>query len=188
MEIKNEYYKHHLKDRCKDTPESMLKEIVSEFSSNAKFYMNSNVDAETMSKVNTAIVDLLHTKFGYLPLYLVGEAYTRGPLGELGGYASISVRNIYIWLSAVNEKAQNLSAQDQSRADDERRTEAEKIFKLNQAHNVRFGTALSIKLTWVYEGRIDPVNWDNYKLDTIVDMLKQGYDIHSIRPSDIYNG
>jgi hypothetical protein len=187
MEIKCEYYKHHLKDRCKDTPENMLKEIVSEFSSNAKFYMNSNVDAETMSKVNTAIVDLLRTKFGYLPLYLIGEAYTRGPLGELGGYASISVRNIYIWLSAVNEKAQNLSAQDQSKLDDERRSEAEKIFKLNQAHNVRFGTALSIKLTWVYEGRIDPDNWDKYPLDEIVRYLKQGYDIHSLRPTEIYN-
>ena len=187
MEIKCEYYKHHLKDRCKDTPENMLKEIVSEFSSNAKFYMNSNVDAETMSKVNTAIVDLLKNKFGYLPLYLVGEAYVRGPLGELGGYASISVRNIYIWLSAVNEKAQNLSAQDQSKLDDERRSEAEKIFKLNQAHNVRFGTALSIKLTWVYEGRIDPDNWDKYPLDEIVRYLKQGYDIHSLRPTEIYN-
>jgi hypothetical protein len=187
MEIKNEYYKHHLKDRCKDVPETMLKEIVSEFSSNAKFYMNSNVDAETMSKVNTAIVDLLKNRFGYLPLYLVGEAYVRGPLGELGGYASISVRNIYIWLSAVNEKSQNLSAQDQSRMDDERRTEAEKIFKLNQAHNVRFGTALSIKLTWVYEGRIDPDDWDMYPLDEIVRYLKQGYDIHSLRPSEIYN-
>jgi hypothetical protein len=187
MEIKCEYYKHHLKDRCKDTPESVLKEIVSEFSSNAKFYMNSNVDAETMSKVNFAIVDLLKNKFGYLPLYLVGEAYTRGPLGELGGYASISVRNIYIWLSAVNEKAQNLSAQDQSKLDDERRSEAEKIFKLNQAHNVRFGTALSIKLTWVYEERINPDDWDKYPLDEIVRYLKQGYDIHSLRPSEIYS-
>jgi hypothetical protein len=118
---------------------------------------------------------------------LVGEAYTRGPVGELGGYASMSVRNIYIWLSAMQDKAQNLSAMDQSKTDDERREEAERIFKRNQTHNVRFGTALSIKLTWVYEERIDPVNWDKYKLDTIVDMLKQGYDIHSIRPSDIYN-
>jgi hypothetical protein len=187
MEIKNDYYKHHLKDRCKDVPQSMLKDIITEFMANAKFYMNSNTDTETMEKVNTAIVDLLHTKFGYLPLYLVGEAYTRGPLGELGGYASISVRNIYIWLSAVNEKAQNLSAQDQSKLDDERRSEAEKIFKLNQAHNVRFGTALSIKLTWVYEGRIDANDWDKYTLDAIVDKLKQGYDIHSLRPTEIYN-
>jgi hypothetical protein len=187
MEIKNDYYKHHLKDRCKDVPESMLKDIVIELSDNAKFYMNSAITAEAMAKVNIAIVDLLKGKFGYLPLYLVGEAYTRGPVGELGGYASMSVRNIYIWLSAMQEKAQNLSAMDQSKTDDERREEAERIFKRNQAHNVRFGTALSIKLTWVYEERIDPVNWDKYKLDTIVDMLKQGYDIHSIRPSDIYN-
>ena len=187
MQIKNEFYKYHLKDRCKDVPENLLRDIIIEFSDNAKFYMNSNVDAATMAKVNTAIVDLLKTKFGYLPLYLVGEAYTRGPVGELGGYASMSVRNIYIWLSAVNEKAQNLSAQDQSRADDERRTEAEKIFKLNQVHNVRFGTALSIKLTWVYEGRIDPDNWDKYPLDEIVSYLKQGYDIHSLRPTLIYS-
>lgn len=187
MEIKNEYYKHHLKDRCKDTPENMLKEIVSEVSSNAKFYMNSNVDAETMSKVNTAIVDLLKYKFGYLPLYLVGEAYTRGPLGELGGYASISVRNIYIWLSAVNEKSQNLSAQDQSRIDQERREEDERIFKQNQAHNVRFGTALSIKLTWVYEDRISANDWDKYPLDEIVNYLKQGYTIKSLSPK-LING
>jgi hypothetical protein len=186
MEIKNEYYKHHLKDRCKDVPENTLKDIITEFSDNAKFYMNSNIDAGSMAKVNITIVDLLKNKFGYLPLYLVGEAYTRGPVGELGGYASISVRNIYIWLSAVNEKAQNLSAQDQSRADDERRTEAEKIFKLNQAHNVRFGTALSIKLTWVYEGRIDADDWDKYTLDEIVNYLKQGYDVNSLRPSMIY--
>ena len=41
MQIKNEYYKFHLKDRCKDVPENMLKDIVIEFCDNAKFYMNS---------------------------------------------------------------------------------------------------------------------------------------------------
>lgn len=187
MEIKNEYYKYHLKDRCKDVPEGTLNAIITEFMANAKFYMNSNIDNESLVKVNNAIVDLLHTKFGYLPLYLIGEAFMRGPVGELGGYASLSVRNIYIWLSAMQEKAQNLSAQDQSKLDDERRNEAEKIFKLNQAHNVQFGTALSIKLAWVYEGRIDPNNWEKYPLDEIVRYLKQGYDIHSLRPSEIYS-
>ena len=187
MQIKNEYYKFHLKDRCKDVPENMMIDIITEFSDNAKFYINSSITAEAMAKVNTAIVDLLKTKFGYLPLYLVGEAYVRGPLGELGGYASLSVRNIYIWLSAMQEKCQNLSAAEQSKADDERRSESERIYMQNQAHHVRFGTALSIKLNWVYTGRIDPNNWEHYTLDAIVDMLKQGYDIHSISPKDIYN-
>ena len=187
MQIKNEYYKFHLKDRCKDVPENMLKDIVIELCDNAKFYMNSSIDAESMAKVNIAIVDLLKNKFGYLPLYLVGEAYARGPLGELGGYASISVRNIHIWLSAMQEKCQNLSAQDQSRLDNERREAEEKIFKLNQAHNVRFGTALSIKLAWVYEGRINPDDWEKYTLDDIVYYLKQGYTEKTLSPK-LING
>ena len=185
MEIKNEYYKYHLKDRCNDVPENILKDIIREFAANAKFYMNSNTDAETMEKVNIAIVDLLKNKFGYLPLYLVGEAYARGPLGELGGYASISVRNIHIWISAMQEKSQNLYAQDQSRIDSERRESEEKIFKQNQAHNVRYGTALSIKLTWVYEERIIADDWDKYPLDEIVNYLKQGYTEKSLSPKFI---
>lgn len=48
-------------------------------------------------------------------------------------------------------------------------------------------TALSIKLTWVYEGRIDGNDWEKYTLDDIVTKLKEGYTDKTLKPSLIKN-
>lgn len=186
LTIKNEYYIHHLKDRCSDVPEHILKEIIKEFSALAKFYMDSDVDSETLIKTNESVIDWLNTKFNWLPLHLLGEAYIRGSLGELGGTTRLIPRTVYTWLNAVSEKAQNLYAQDKSRIDAERREAEEKAFKLNQKYYGEFGTAAHTKLVWYCAGKINPKDWDRYTLDKIVEQFRQGYDIYSLHPSRIY--
>ena len=197
MEIKNEYYKQHLKELCKDVPADVLGRIVFELSTNAKFYMNSDANADDLSKINDAVVDLLKTRFSWVPLHLLGEAYVKGSLGELGGTTKLSVRNVYTWLSNVDEKARNLRTQDISKIDDSKRAEEERVFLTNQANNNLYGAALSLKLKWFYpssRGRfgqgiylkgLDPSLWDRYPLDKIVEKLKQGYTVQTLTPSKL---
>jgi len=187
MEIKNEYYSGHLKERCREVPEETLIDIIEEFSSIAKFYLSTEIHIDDIKKINGAILDILkHGRFQWLPLYLVGEAYTKGSLGELGGTTKLSVRNIYIWLTQMEEKMRNIDAGYQSKIDNERRANDERVYMEHQSHNVRFGTALCIKLAWVYEGRIKANDWDKYTLDAIAEKLKEGYSDKTLLPSKIY--
>ena len=186
MEIKNSYYSNHQTDRCKDVPENLLRDIVNELLTNIRFYMSSDLTAESMLKVTDAVMDLLKGHFCWLPLHLVGEAFVKGSLGEIGGTSRITVRNIYIWLKEIEGKSNNLTAQEISKRDDQRRAESERLFKMNQAHNVSYGTALYIKLKWVYENRIYPDNWDYYTLDAIVEQLKAGKTERTLKTTDIW--
>jgi hypothetical protein len=197
MEIKNAYYKEHLKELCKEVPTDVLSRIVGELSINAKFYMNGDTSPEDLVKINDAIVDLLKTRFSWLPLHLVGEAYVKGSLGELGGTTKLSARNVYTWLSNVDEKARTLRTQEISRVDESKRTAEERVYLSNQANNVLYGTALSLKLSWFYpssRGRfgqgiylkgLDPSLWDRYPLDKIVEKLKQGYTVQTLTPTKL---
>jgi len=197
MEIKNEYYKEHLKELCKDVPTDVLGRIINELSGNAKFFMSSDIEVKDLGKINDAIVDLLKTRFSWLPLHLVGEAYVKGALGELGGTTRLSVRNVYVWLSNVDEKARTLRTQDISKSDNSKRAEEERVFLTNQANNNLYGAALSLKLKWFYpssRGRfgqgiylkgLDPSLWDRYPLDKIVEKLKQGYTVQTLTPTKL---
>ena len=187
MEIRNEYYNEHLKERCREVPEDALLSIIEEFSSIAKFYLSTEIHIDDIKKINGAMLDILKRgRFQWLPLYLVGEAYTKGSLGELGGTTKLSVRNIYIWLTQMEEKMRNIDAGYQSKIDDELRASDERVYMEHQAHNVRFGTALCIKLAWVYEGRITADEWEKYTLDAIVEKLKEGYTDKTLLPSKIF--
>lgn len=185
MEIKSEYYPQYLSERVKDIPSEHMRELVDEFAINAKFYMSSDVDNDATDKINTAVVELLKNKFSFLPLSLIAEAYTRGSLGELGGTTRFTVRNIYIWLAAVNEKSQRLLQERQSKIDDERRASEEKSFRHQQKRSNLYGAALYKKIEWCYQGLLNSRQYDELTLDMIVAKVEAGYDLKNLTPSMI---
>lgn len=175
--IRNEYYTHHLTDKCKDVPDHILKNIVRELSTLAEFNMGNETEDEVISKLNDGIVNLLKSRFSYLPLHLIGEAYIRGSLGELGGTTRLIPRTVFCWLNAISEKAQNLSALEQGKRDDERREAEERAYKLNQKHNCLFGTAMRRKTEMICAGNFDFKDYDTeYSIANIVKRSMEGSD------------
>lgn len=187
MEIKTSYYCEYLNTRASDIPMAALVEITDEFSANAKFYMSSDVDESTTEKINTATVDLLkNSRFKYLPLHLISEAYHRGSLGDLGGTTRFTLRNIYTWLSSMTDKLQVIETEKKTREDESRRAAAERLFKQDRHNANLFGTAMYIKIALCYSGAIiTGQEYDRCSLDKIVDLLKRGYKSDQIHPSMI---
>ena len=186
MEINSKYYNQNLDQVCEEVPYDSLKEIIEEMSTNAVFYMGSQTKSDDIIKINAEVINLLKKRFRQLPLHLVGEAFISGSLGELGGTTRYYVANIYKWFSQVEEKLQNIETEKRSQIDERRRADEEKLFKQTRGDSNLFGMALSLKLTWVYEHKIDPNDWDNYTLDKIVEQFLAGETIRTIRPSVIY--
>jgi len=186
MEIKSQSYHDNLTRLCKDVFADSLSEILDELSQLARFYMSSDVDAVTMVKINGAILQLL--KFGkycYLPVYLVGEAFTRGSMGELGGTTRFTVRNVCIWLGEVLEKNQRISAQNVSKEDEEKKKQEEQIFRENKLRSNLYGAALFRKIEWCHAGTLSSRQYDECTLDKIVDLIERGYPVSQITPSMI---
>jgi hypothetical protein len=186
MEIKSKGYDIYLKYPVRNIPDQEMTDILNELSMNAIFLMGDKLRDEDLKKNLSAVIYVTKTYYGYIPLYLVAEAFGKGSIGNLGGTSKFNARNINIWLTAIQDKYQTLIAQQKSKEDSEIRIANEKLFKQNQSHNVQFGTALCIKLTWVYEKRINPDDWDHYTLDLIVDKLKQGYTERTLTPKMIW--
>lgn len=165
-----------------DIPISALEELIDEFALNAKFFMSSDLDTQTTAKVNAAVRDLLKNRFRFLPLHLVSEAYTRGSLGELGGTTRFTLRNIYTWLSNIEEKNQRLFQMDQSRKDSEQRKAEEYAFRASQKRNTLYGAAFHWKIS---QCPMPDMTYDLLTLDKIVEAMDQGYDLRTLSPDDI---
>lgn len=183
MEIKSAYYPQYLAEKVYNIPSEHMREMIDEFAINAKFYMSSDVDNEATDKINAAVVDLLKNKFRYLPLSLVAEAYTRGSLGELGGTTRFTVRNIYIWLTAVDEKNQRLNQESQSRTDSERRAAEERAFRLQQKRSTKYGAAMYWKIGFAKQ--LSAAEYHRISLDKIVAMMDRGYKLENLTPEMI---
>jgi hypothetical protein len=183
MEIKSPYYSQYIGDRMTDIPREYLREIIDEFAINARFFMSSETDSDTMNKINAAVVDLLKDKFKNLTLNLVTEAYSRGSLGELGGTTRFTVRNVYIWLSNVDEKSQRLYQERISRLDSEKRAAEEKAFKSQQKRSNMYGSAMMWKIGIAKQ--ISSAEYDRLTLDRIVDAMQKGYDLKTLTPEMI---
>ncbi len=163
-------------------PTEHLLDIIDELSQNAKFFMSSDLDSAMTEKVNAAIVDLLkNQKYKYLPLSLVGEAFTKGALGELGGTTRFTVRNVVTWLNQMNDRMAQIEAERKSREDDARRKSMEDVFKITKDRSSLFGAACLLKASWHLQ---DP-DYDLCTLDKIVDLMERGYKISEIHPSMI---
>jgi hypothetical protein len=182
MEIASKFYHEYLGTKVNEIPFPCLVEIIDEFAANAKFYMSSDVDSETTVKINSAAIDLLKNRFAHLPFNLVAEAFTRGSLGEIGGTTRFTVRNIYIWLTAVDEKNQRLSQESQTRLDSEKRATEEKVFKQSQKRSSLYASAFYWKIS--HCPLLDK-DYDRLTLDKIVEAFQKGYTFRELTPSMI---
>jgi hypothetical protein len=182
MEIKSQYYSEYINTKAGEIPSGALIEIIDEFASNAKFYMSSDADSITTAKINSASIDLLKNRFRFLPLSLIAEAYTRGSLGELGGTTRFTVRNVYTWLGSIDEKNQRLYQETQSKIDDQKRAENERLFRRSQKRSSLFASALYWKIS--HCPMSDP-DYDRLTLDKIVEAIEKGYTFHELTPSMI---
>ena len=183
MEIKSEYYPTYISEIMTHIPREHLRELIDEFAIQARFFMSSDIDTDTMNKINAAIIVLLKDKFKNLSLSLVGEAYTRGSLGELGGTTRFTVRNVYTWLSAVEEKSQKMYQDKVSRMDAEKRAAEEKVFKSQQKRSNMYGSAMMWKIG--YAKQISSADYDRLNLDKIVDAMQKGHNLKTLTPSMI---
>jgi hypothetical protein len=187
MEIKSSFYRDNISDRCMDIPFIDLQEVIDELSQNAKFFMSSDIDATTTEKINAAIVDLLkNQKYKFLPLYLVGEAFTTGSLGELGGTTRFTVRNVCIWLNAMHEKLAVINQERMAKEDAERRAASEKAFRMQKKDINLYGAAMARKMEWFQgTGPQSGADYDRCTLDKIVELIRKGYSLREINPSMI---
>jgi hypothetical protein len=183
MELKSSFYPAYLNEQVGNMPKDALMEIIEEISSNAKFYMNSDLDGSSTDRVNGAIVAILQSKYKYFSLSVVTEAFHSGSLGELGGTTKFTVRNVAIWLNASREKYERARAEQKTKEDNAKREAEEKSFRHTRNNDNLFGTALWIKTGWNYNGTIKSDDWDNYTLDAIVAKLREGYTEKTLHPS-----
>lgn len=179
MEIKSPAYTEHLKTQVAIIPMGSLIELIDEFAINAKFYMSSDIDSDATAKINAAIIDMLKGRFKYLPLYLVAEAYMRGSLGELGGTTRFTVRNIYIWLTAIEEKQQRLFQEEKTKIDAIRRAQEERSFRESQKRSNLFAAAMYWKISHC---PMSDAEYDRLTLDKIVEAMQKGYTPKELQP------
>ncbi len=182
MEIRSQYFQEYFMAKAGDIPTVALIELIDEFASSAKFYMSSDADSITTEKINSIVVDLLKNRFRFIPLSLIAEAYTRGSLGELGGTTRFTVRNVYIWLNSIEERNQRLYQETQSKIDDRKRAENERLFRSSQKRNNLFASAFYWKISHCPLSNSD---YDRLVLDKIVDMFERGYTSTELTPSMI---
>lgn len=185
MELKTSEYAVYLNYPVEQIPREKLIEIIIEFSSIAMFQMNSTIEGTLLKQTVVTIADILKDKFKAYPLHIVATAFDQGSLGALGGTAAFKIRNVYIWLSAMKERHDRLSFDGWSRQEHQRKLQEEKEWKQNHRSAAIFGTALNIKLAWVYQFRISAEDWDSYTLDSIVNLLRMGETAQTIKPEMI---
>jgi hypothetical protein len=185
MGLKTDDYRVYSSFLVEQIPVEKLMEIVIEFSINAIFQMGASVESSETKRIVKELVYMLKDKFAGYPLYLVSEAFDMGSLGQLGGTSKFIKRNVFIWLSSMEERNLRLKQERWSNQENNRRGNEEKEWKDNRKHNIVFGTALSIKLTWINTNLIKMEDWDLYPLGDIVKCLKEGESEKTIRPSMI---
>ena len=185
MEIKTSEYNIYLNYPVEQIPREKLQEIIDELAALAMFQMNTILEGRILMQTVEAIVDLLKNKFAKYPLHIVSTAFDQGSLGALGGTAAFKIRNVYTWLAAMKERHDKLSFDSWSRQEHMRKLQEEKEWKQNHRGAAIFGTALNIKLAWVYQLRISPDDWDLYSLDSIVTLLRAGETAQTISPQMI---
>lgn len=186
MEIKTSEYAVYLNYPVEQIPREKLIEIIVDLSSIAMFQMNSTIEDKTLlNQTVVTIVNILKDKFKTYPLHIVATAFDQGSLGALGGTAAFKIRNVYIWLSAMKDRHDRLSFDEWSRQEHLRKLQEEKEWKQNHRGAAIFGTALNLKLAWVYQFRISADDWDLYSLDSIVNLLRNGETVQTIKPEMI---
>lgn len=187
MKLENKNFPIYMNTAMMNIAPEDIDDLLMELCANAMFYMNTENTVDTNIKLVAGVKDLILSDRNYrhLPLHLIIESFHKGSTGELGGTSKFGLRNVNIWLFQSKEKHQKIIADDKSREIDRQRAESEQLFKRNNSKDWIFGRAFLIKLDWNYHGAINSSDWDKYTLNSIVDLLRQGYDEHTITPKMI---
>jgi len=187
MEIRSQFYCTHLSDVCEVVPKEALQEILDELCDIARFNMSCELHPALLAQISQATVSLLkeNARFRHFPIHIVAEAFNKGSLGELGGTTKLTIRNINIWLVAMNERMIQVIAEKKSREDSIRRTQELALFKSQQKNSNLYGQALFRKIEWAYAGILSSREYDRCTLDKIVEKMNQGYRASEITPSMI---
>lgn len=185
MEIKTSEYATYLNYPVEQIPREKLEEIISELSANAMFQMGSFLDDRILKQTVETIVAMLKDKFKNYELHIIATAFDQGSLGALGGTTAFKIRNVYSWLSSMKETRDKLAFDQWSKQEHLRKIKEENEWKNNHKGSAIYGTALSLKLSWVYQLRISADNWHAYSLDSIVELLRMGETVQTIKPEMI---
>jgi hypothetical protein len=186
MEFKSSFFSAHMSDRCKDIPTENMKEMIIELSSNAIFIMNTEIEAGVTVRTADVIVAMLkNAKYGWMPLYLVIEGFTKGSLGELGGTTRFTVRNVAVWMNAMYERLAQINQEKKTKEDSDRRAAETLAFKRQQRTASMYGAAMYRKIEWCYAGAVSSAEYDRLTLDKIVEAMQRGYSIKELQPSMI---
>lgn len=160
--------------------------MIAELSSHARFFMSTEADESVISKHISIIIDELRgVRFRALTLNLVIEAFYCGARGDLGGTTRFNSRNVYIWLSKMIERQQQIAAIERSKEDDLRRVAEIDQWKGSKDRSRLFGKALMLKLSWVFQGKVNPNKWDYFTLDKIVSCFEKGINENDLTPDMI---
>lgn len=183
MKIESIHFASNLNNQCGNIPITALRELVDEFGILARFYMSApDINNSMLANISDVITEMLQGRFKFVTLKSVAEAYSRGSLGELGGTTRFTIRNIFIWISAIEEKERTLFQQSQSKIDDKARAENERAFKMHQKNSSLYGMALYWKIGHC---PMPDKTYDRLTLDLIVGMVNKGYKLRELTPSMI---
>ena len=184
MTLSNENFPVYMNYAINTIPAEDLTPMLIELAALAMFYMNTENDVVTTTKLVTAIKDMMLSDFTYkqIPLHLLIETFHKGSLGELGGTSKFGIRNVNIWLSNIREKHQKLITEEISKKDYLQKTEEERSFRSQQKHNNKFASA--------YYGKIkhcpmSDAEYDRLTLDKIVERIEAGFDFKTLTPEMI---
>lgn len=185
MNLANDNFPIYMSSPIGMIPAEHLTPMLLELAANAIFYMNTDMDSVTTSKVVAGIKDIILQDPSYkrMPLHLIIETFHKGSLGELGGTTKFGIRNVNIWLTSVKDKHQRLTMEEKSREDQKRKAEEEMAFKLQQKRSTLYGSAMMWKIGIAKQ--ISSAEYDRLTLDRIVDAMQKGYDLKTLTPDAI---
>ena len=184
MKLESKYFPVYMNTPCNEIPQFNLKIMVLELITNAIWLMNTDLESTLIAKSAETLTRILkEEKYKWLPLHLVIEGFSRGSMGELGGTTKFSLRNVFTWLTAMDDKDKILKVEQKSREDAARRKSEETAFKGTRKSSSLYGSALWKKIEWITSGAVPKEAYDDIKLDRIVELIKQGHRINDIKPS-----
>ena len=187
MELKSEHFREYMSRGMGEIPVPELKEMIAELSSNAIFFMNTDLDEIAMGRTVAVISQLLkEPEYRYLPLNLVIEAFVKGQKGELGGTSKFTPRNVSIWIAGMHEKSIRVRAEQISKEDDSRRRREISEFNSSRIFSGYYGKATCKLMAWYNNRMISIEQWNNEALEVIVRLQKEGRKIEEINKEMVY--
>jgi hypothetical protein len=158
-----------------------IKQMIADMIKEADEVMGGKLDKDKLNFMGNWLYKWLNERFGYLPMHHVKAAITFGAMGERGGTASLTPRNINLWLRAQSDIHQELLARQSKFEDEKTRNDN---FNANKAE-WPIAAAVRIKVTWLGQKLITSEEYDSFSSKAIYDLIKAGVPQGRIFPKDV---